>query len=293
MTSVNSVQIGVQLFSFRDLPHKLETITQAMKDVGLNCCELWAPILEPLILPPFYGNPGSPTPTRALQSAREELRDWRLKVSMDVFRDARKKFSDAGIDIYAYNYPINESFTDSEMERGFEMARAVGARMITASATVAVMQRVAPIADKHKFRVAVHNHVTADEPNDFCGPASLAQALAMSNNISLAFDAGFFCAAGYDPVAYIREHHDRIAVIRLKDKPTEKGSSARYSARSGSTVQWGWANTPIKEVLQLLKKEKYPIPAMIEYEYEGDRGPIGEVKRCYEYCKTALTEAVA
>jgi len=53
-------------------------------------------------------------------------------------------------------------------------------------------------------------------------------------------------------------------------------------------VQWGWANTPIKEVLQLLKTEKYPIPAMIEYEYEGDLGPIGEVKRCYEYSKAAL-----
>lgn len=285
---IDGVQIGIQLFSFRDLVHNLDVIIKGMTDVGLNSCELWSPIMEPLVLPPFYGNPGSPTPTPALEQAREELRKWRLTTTMDPFKEARKKFADAGIDIYAYNYTFNESFTDAEIERGFEMADALGAKLLTASATIAVAKRVAPFAEKHKFRVAVHNHAIADSPDEFCGPESLAGALKLSRYIWLAFDIGFFTSAGHDPVQYIRQHHDRIALIRLKDKPVERGSVARYSARSGSTVQWGWGYTPIEEALQLLKKEKYPIPAMIEYEYEGERGPVGEVKRCYEYAKAAL-----
>jgi len=43
-------------------------------------------------------------------------------------------------------------------------------------------------------------------------------------------------------------------------------------------------------VLQLLKKEKYDIPANIEYEYnaraKGDA--VTEIARCFEYAKMCL-----
>jgi hypothetical protein len=47
-------------------------------------------------------------------------------------------------------------------------------------------------------------------------------------------------------------------------------------------------DTPIKQVLQLLKKEKYPMRALIEYEYRGASDSVTEVKKCFEYCKEAL-----
>ena len=45
----------------------------------------------------------------------------------------------------------------------------------------------------------------------------------------------------------------------------------------------------IKGVLEVLKTKKYPIPAMIEYEY-GKPGmdAVAEVKKCFDYCKSAL-----
>jgi len=46
-------------------------------------------------------------------------------------------------------------------------------------------------------------------------------------------------------------------------------------------------DTPIKEVLQLLKEKQWAIPANIEYEYKG-ADTVAEVKNCYEYCKSAL-----
>ena len=53
-------------------------------------------------------------------------------------------------------------------------------------------------------------------------------------------------------------------------------------------VRWGTGEVPIKEVLQLLKREKYPIVADIEYDYDGAADPHHEVKRCFDYCKSAL-----
>jgi len=41
-------------------------------------------------------------------------------------------------------------------------------------------------------------------------------------------------------------------------------------------------------VLQLLKKERWPIPAYIEYEYKGQGSPVDEVKKCLAFAKQAL-----
>jgi L-ribulose-5-phosphate 3-epimerase UlaE len=53
-------------------------------------------------------------------------------------------------------------------------------------------------------------------------------------------------------------------------------------------VPWGQGDTPIKQVLQLLKEKKYPMRAFIEYEYKGTDDAVTEVKRCLQYCKDAL-----
>lgn len=283
-SSINGVQIGVQLYSFRDLPHDLNLVVKAMVEIGLNSCEFWSTFIHPVALPPFYGNPGTPELVPSLRKDREEMRRWRETVSMNVFKDVRKKFNDAGIDIYAYNYSFNESFSDGEIERGFDMAHALGARFITSSTTFNTVKRVLPFAEKHQLPVAVHGHVGTDDPNEFVGPESFARAMALSKYIWVNLDIGHFAAAGFDPVQYIRENHARISNIHLKDRIINNP----VPWDSSNDLRWGWGNTPIKEVLQLLKKERYPIPAMIEYEYDAKGGPVEEIRRCYGYCQAAL-----
>jgi hypothetical protein len=41
-------------------------------------------------------------------------------------------------------------------------------------------------------------------------------------------------------------------------------------------------------VLVLLKENRYPIPALIEYEYRGAGTPIEEVKKCMAFMRQAL-----
>jgi sugar phosphate isomerase/epimerase len=283
------VRIGVQSYSFRTM--SLADAIAAMKTIGLQEVELFAGHVEPKAPPrPAAATPPPATPPAAGQAApppppggfrpdpawREEVRKWRLSVPMSHFTGVKQQFADAGIKIQAYNLSFNEGFTDDEIDRGFEMAKALGAGFITASATLKAAQRVAPFADKHKYRVAMHNHANIKDPNEFATPESFAAALAMSKYFVINLDIGHFTAANYDALAFIEQHHDKIVSLHLKDRKKDQGAN----------LPWGEGDTPIKPVLQLLKAKQWDIPANIEYEYKGE-DTVAEVKKCFEYAKAA------
>jgi sugar phosphate isomerase/epimerase len=273
---VNGVRIGVQSYSFRQL--SLDEAIKAMADIGLGEVELFSGHVEPR--PPFsFAGAGGQRPSpEQMKAYREEVRKWRLSTPLDHFTGVAKKFKDAGIKVQAYNLSFNDSFTDEEIDRGFEMAKALGAGFITASATVSSARRVAPFADKHKTIVSMHNHSNLKDPNEFATPESFATAMGYSKFIRINLDIGHFVAANFDPLAYIEQHHEHITNLHLKDRKKDQGDN----------VPWGEGDTPIKQVLQLLRTKKYDIPANIEYEYRG-ADTIAEVRKCFEYCKTALT----
>lgn len=282
---VNGVRIGVQSYSFRTL--SLDDAIKAMKEIGIGECELFSGHVEPR--PAFMqGGPprppqGPPDPAAAaarremMQKAQAETKNWRLTVSMDHFTGIRKKFADAGIKIQSYNLSFNDNFSDEEIDRGFLMAKTLGAKFITASSTLSAAKRVAPFADKHKFLVAMHNHDNLKDPNQFAKPESFAAALAMSKYFAINLDVGHFIAANYEPLAFIQENHARITNLHLKDRKKDHGPN----------TPWGEGETPIKAVLQLLKTKKYNIPANIEFEYQG-ADSVAEVKKCFQFIKTSL-----
>jgi sugar phosphate isomerase/epimerase len=124
----------------------------------------------------------------------------------------------------------------------------------------------------------MHNHSNVEDPNEFATPDSLATAMGLSNYFKLNLDIGHFTAANYDAVAYIREHHDRITNLHLKDRKKNQGDN----------VPWGSGDTPIREVLQLLKREQWPIRAYVEYEHRGTAGAVEEVKTCVAFARQAI-----
>jgi sugar phosphate isomerase/epimerase len=277
-STIAGVRLGVQTYSFRGLARApggdlVDAIVAATAECGFGECELFAPHVEPQ----FPGSSVRPSSSPEAVKAREDLRKWRLETPLDYFSGVRRKFDAAGIAVYAYNYSFNKSFTDDEINRGFEMTKALGAEIITASTTLDVARRVAPFAEKHRMVVAMHGHSSID-PNEFASPESFATAMKMSKFFKVNLDIGHFTAANFDPVAYIREHHADITNLHLKDRKKNQGDN---------TI-WGQGDTPIREVLQLLKRERWPIRAYVEYEYRGDGPPVEEVKKCYAYAKQAL-----
>ncbi len=306
-SKVKGVRIGVQSYSFRTMT--LDDALKAMVEIGIGECELWSGHVEPRIQsgsgipggarPPQSATgqpPGGPAPQgpppgqagggrgqmtpemrEAMRKRQEETRKWRLSVSLGHFKEVRKKFDTAGISLQAYNLSFNDNFTDEEIDRGFQMAGALGIKLITASSTLSSAKRVAPFADKYKIIVAMHNHANLTDPNEFARPESFAQALAMSKHFAVNLDIGHFVAAGFDPVEYIQQNHARITNLHLKDRKKDNGPN----------TPWGQGDTPIKEVLQLLRQKKYDIPANIEYEYRGEDA-VAEVRKCFQYIKDAL-----
>lgn len=260
---VNGVAIGAQSYSFRD--RDLDGALAAMKEIGLGTCELFSGHVEPRI--PFRE-----------QGAREKIRAWRLSnEALDRAKEVRKKFEDAGIELHAFNYSFREDFTDAEIERGFEMARIMGAKKITASSNVSTAKRVDPFAKRFKIYAGMHNH-SRIAANEFATPEDFTAAMnGMSKYIAVNLDIGHFWAANFDPVGYLRENHKRIVTLHIKDRRKNQGPN----------MSFGEGDTPIKQVLDELKKSKWRIPAMIEYEYKGEN-TVAEVKKCYEYCRKCL-----
>jgi sugar phosphate isomerase/epimerase len=281
---VGGVRLGVQTYSFRDLPRAdsgdaIDAVIKATADCGLGECELFAPQIEPRVGPVSgRGAPVTPEVQQARQRAREDLRAWRLETPLDHFRAIKKKFEAAGISIYAYNYSFGADMRDEEIDRGFEMTRALGASIITASTNLTVAKRVVPFAEKHRMVVAMHGHSNRSDPNEFCTPESFGAAMKMSEHFKVNLDIGHFTAADFDAIAYIREHHADITNLHLKDRKRHQGDN----------VPWGQGDTPIREVLLMLKREKWPIPAYIEYEYRGAATSTEEVKKCFQYAKQIL-----
>ena len=259
---VRGVEIGAQSYSFRDRP--LAEAIKAYQTVGLGECELYAGHVEP----------------DEKKTKREELRQWRLTVPLSQFHDIRQQFDNAGVLLFAYNYSFRKDFTDPEIERGFEMAQALGVKYMTASSNVSVAPRVDAFARKYKIMVGFHGHDDTRNPDEFSTPETFARAMqGASRYIGVNLDIGHFTAAGGDPVEYIRQHHDRIVTLHIKDRKKDHGPN----------MPFGQGDTPIVAVLRLLRDEHWKIPANIEYEY-GKPGmdTIAEVKKCYEYCRKAL-----
>ncbi len=281
---VGGVLLGAQSYSFRDLPRDpggdaIGPLIRAFTAVGLGDCELWAPQLEPASDARLgRGAPNTPEVQRGRQEAREALRKWRLETPMAFFTGVGKRFADAGITIHSFNYSPNDTFTDAEIERGFHIAAALGARVITSSTTLPVARRMAPFAAKHGVSVAMHNHSNTSDPNEFATPDSFAAARKLSPHFKVNLDIGHFTAANYDPVAFLREHHAHVTNLHIKDRRKNQGDN----------VPWGTGDTPIKAVLQLLKRERWPINAHVEYEYRGTRSPVEEVAACVAYARQAL-----
>jgi sugar phosphate isomerase/epimerase len=264
-TTVAGVTLGAQTYSFRQLARPaggdmVDVIIQAFTECGLRDCELWSPMIEPADL------------------SREQLRAWRVETPLGHFTAIAKKFNSAKIAIRAFNYSFNDSFTEPEISRGFEIARALGAGFITASSTLSSAKRVAPFAEKHNMTVAMHNHSDVKDPNQFATPESFAAAMALSKHFKINLDIGHFTAANFDAVAYIREHHADITNLHVKDRRRNQGPN----------VAWGEGDAPMKAVLQLLKQNKWPIIAYLEYEYKGTGTPVDEVKKGLEYMRAAL-----
>ena len=293
-SKIKGVQVGVITYSFRGMPGKPEQLLQYCVDAGISAIELMGDSIEDYAgkpantvkLPPRVpGQQQKLTDEQKAQIAayQKEVADWRASVSMDKFEEIRKLYNKAGITIYAFKpNALNPNNTDAEIEYALKAAKALGAKSVTVElpTDAAHSKRLGELGAKHKVYIGYHAHLQA---TDTAWDAALAQ----SPYNSLNLDCGHYIAAGGSNtkeslLALIEAKHDRITSLHIKDrKSKEKG---------GNNVVWGQGDTPVKEILDLLKEKKYKIPATIELEYDIPAGSdaVKETRKCFEFAKQAL-----
>ena len=218
----------------------------------------------------------------AAQKARvEELRKWRLSVSMDKFKAVRKNYEEQGVTIDIVKFGLGPNMTDDEVDYCFQAAKALGCRFITCEPPVTETRRVGAFAEKHKIMVGYHGHSNVTGVEAFGRPGAWEQAFFYSKYNGANIDVGHFTAGNsVSPIDFIKQYHGRITNLHLKDRKKDQGPN----------MSWGQGDTQIREILQLMKKEKYDFMGTIELEYPVPEGSdtMAELAKCVQYCKDAL-----
>jgi sugar phosphate isomerase/epimerase len=285
----SGVRLGAATTSFRDLvrvPGKdnIDDVIAALKFAGVTEIELASANTEPAgpnsgpavapmqsAYPPPITAPKPEEVAAARRAVRNSLREWRLSTRAAGHEAIRAKFQAAGIGLFAYRVDYDEQFTDDEIEVTIQQAKALGVGVIATPMPLRGAVRLAPWAEKFGMTVALHNG-----PHDT--GTSLLAALGISKRFRVNLDIGNFTAANQEAVAFIQENHATISHVEIKDRTRNGGGNERF----------GEGDTPIRDVLALLKEKKFAIPAMVEYDYLGLGTPQVELKKCMAYVKTAL-----
>jgi sugar phosphate isomerase/epimerase len=291
---ISGVQIGAITYSFRSLPGSPDQVLQYCINSNISAIELMGDAVEDYAgkpvntvkLPPRV--PGQKLELTDEQKAQvkayqQQVALWREGVAMDKFMELRKKYNSAGVSIYAFKpSALNADNTDGEISYALNVAKALGARSVTVELPTdpAHSKRLGDLAQKHKIYIGYHAHLQA---TDTAWDVALDQSPYNSMNL----DCGHYIAAGGNNtkeslLALIESKHHRITSMHIKDR--------KNKTNGGKNMPWGEGDTPLKEILGLLKKKKYKIPATIELEYDIPAGSdaVKETKKCFEYARTLL-----
>jgi len=258
----NGVRIGCITYSYRSSRlGTAEATLDALIQCGLSEVEL-------------MGGPIHNYVKQATKGKKVASKEARRELQLAACRELRKMYNDAGVTIHIQKSGFGRS--DEDIEFNFLKAKALGCTGITLERNEGMAKRLAPFADKHKIWVAFHNHTRNVPIIDKMDPI-----LQYGEYIGFNFDVGHYVAGtkGKSPIPVIEKYHDRMISLHLKDRTAD-----------GKNLPWGQGETPIKEILQLMRKEKWTFPADVELEYRIPKGSdaIKEVAKCVQFCKEAL-----
>lgn len=281
------VQVGAITYSWRSMPGSAEeTLNYCLED-GISSIELMGDVAER-----YAGLPQAPArPLRdatdeqkaafqkAMKDVTEAQKNWRISVPMKKFEEFRKMYNDAGVNIHIAKFSP-ENWSNEEIDYSFRAAKTLGAKGVSTEIGDLSAKKLGPFAQKHGMKVVLHQHTQPGQPG-----WTFEKFLDMSPENMLNFDAGhYFGATGLHPNGIIEKLHDRIISIHIKDKTGPKGTPPN------TNMEFGKGETPVADILLLLKKNKWPIYVDIELEYNIPEGSdaVAEVKKCVEYCGKIL-----
>ncbi len=288
-SKVNGVQLGLTTYSYLRISHSLEEVLDYVLQAGVNAVEMRGVLEEGLGIPsgPRRGRRGGNLTdaeraemAKEAEAASEKQKQWRLSLPMQKYADVRKMYNDAGVDIHIAKF-APARWSDEELDYAYKAANVLGAYGITDEASVDACKRMGKFAEKHNSLAIYHTHGQFGEPG-----FDIDTLLSYSPSNRLNLDVGhYFGSTGKHPNDIIIKYHDQIPMIHMKDK-----TGPDHPDMPNRSVPFGDGQTPIADILELLKKEKWPIDVFVELEYRipEDSDPVKEVTKCIDYMRNIL-----
>jgi sugar phosphate isomerase/epimerase len=289
-SNFNGVQIGVITYSWRSMPSTAQDIISYCVQTGISSIELMGNVAEE-----YAGAPKELRwPENFKELSQEEkdtfnlereaslkaISEWRASgASVEKYGELKLMFDDAGVDIHIVKFSPAK-WSDEEIDYAFESAKILGAKGVSNEIGHEACKRLGPIAEKHGMYAVFHNH---GQPRDTT--FNFEEFLAYSPANMLNLDVGhYFGASGLHPNALIENLHDRIYSIHLKDKTAKDADPADTNA------VWGEGDTPLDDILKLVRDNKWDIYCDIELEYHipEDSDAVIETGKCVAYCRDFL-----
>lgn len=289
-SNFNGVQIGVITYSWRSMPSTPRDIINYCLQTGISSIELMGNVAEK-----YAGAPEAPArpenfseiTAEERESFMNERREYEKKLSLwrlnsdtgKKYRELRKMFDDAGINIHIVKFSPAK-WSDAEIDYAFESASIMGAKGVSNEIGHEACERLGKFAEKHDMYAIFHNHLQPGDPE-----FNFEEFLAYSPKNMLNLDVGhYFGATGKHPNEIIKKLHDRIFSIHLKDKTGKDGDPPNMNR------PWGEGDTPLEDILTLIRDNKWDIYCDIELEYDipEDSDAVKETAKCVEYCKNIL-----
>ena len=273
------VQVGLNVpYSFANPSMSGDDILKHCLQLGLSGVELRTQPVESFLgVPANLISPKTSDSSGTTASNAEQLSKWRKTVSMARVADFRKKFETAGVLIEIVKVDGIFKMTDEELDYAFALARALGGRAISTEISNKddELKRLGRFADRHQLMVGYHGHASTT-------PEHWGSAFSFAKYNGANVDLGHFVAGNnVSPAGFIKKHHDRITHVHVKDRKMHNGPNTPF----------GEGDTPIAEVLRLIRDNKWNIQATIEFEYKIPSGSdrMTEIARAIKYCREALS----
>jgi sugar phosphate isomerase/epimerase len=269
---IAGVQFALQPFCYHDLPMTPEnrgTLIARLVQNGFGMVELHATWVEPR-----FAESGA-----TAEQAREKLRAWRISNPEEHYARIKREFDAAGVTICSYYVNVNDSYTDAEIEAVYAAASSLGARGCVGSQGLRMSERLARFPAKHGMFLGIHNHANLSDPDAFATEESFVKGLAFSPDVKATLDMRHYTAANGDCVAFLQKHHARMSSVHLGDRRRNNGRSTPF----------GEGDTPIIEVLRMIRDNQWPIVALLEFEHGTLRPQVDEVQLMFDYCKRAVS----
>ena len=282
-SKVNGVHLGLNVpYSFRNNAMSGDDILAGCVQLGVSGVELRSQPVEvamglPRELMPAGRGRAAQNDASGLSAEQRaaEMNRWRLNAPLDLARAFRRKYEEAGVLIEILKFDGIYALPDDVIDYCFELARAVGARAISCEMSVKDAQRLGQFADRHRLPVGYHNHASLKNAD---WETAFGQAKFNGANV----DIGHYIAGNDTSVTdFLKKYADRVTHVHIKDRRRNEGPN----------MPFGEGDTPIAEVLRLIRDHRWQIQATIEYEYPLPPGStvMAELARTLQFCRDALS----